>query len=581
MKPQIRHRLHVSILSAAAAVIGIASQCPRADRSWANAGSPPNRWNVPANWSSQIPAAGDRAIINAGGGGTIQLATNGAYTANVGTIQIDRGNWFNGNTDGYYTLNASNSGSNTSTLAFSSSATGGIDIQQFRAGTFETGTGFFIGAGRFSTGTLLAPTSRELVIRTAQNQGLGLYATLSGTGSITLQTIATGQGTLVLGDLLLGYGRGAGEGTNVFSAANTFSGGVRVQKARLNLTEDSIFSGATMLNSPAGLGTITFEAGSGTITANAALTGFDDRTSNLGSNPTRIIGNTIQFNADVDVTGAWAIDARGPVTFDQGSARTLNTFPSGTGGTVKLGGTVTLGSGKSAFTLTKGGAGTLLFNDVPINTTSTDANMVVSAGTAQFGVGTGSTRTFAGAINSGTSSSLTGNVLKTGAGTFEAKHVRNSTFTINQGVAIITATSGGSGTLDVVGDNAGVSRTGSLTIASGAALDLKNNDLVVDYTSTSPIGNAGTSSSGIAGLIKTGFASGSWNGAGIRSSTAAGGATSLYALGYGEASNVLDVSSGTATFGGQVVDSTTVVVGFTYAGDADINGKVDLDDFTR
>jgi hypothetical protein len=66
-------------------------------------------------------------------------------------------------------------------------------------------------------------------------------------------------------------------------------------------------------------------------------------------------------------------------------------------------------------------------------------------------------------------------------------------------------------------------------------------------------------------------------GNGITSSSAA--ATSGHALGYGEASAVF--SSFPATFQGQSVDNTSVLVRYTRYGDANLDANVNLLDFNR
>src|SRR6185436_11268720 len=74
---------------------------------------------------------------------------------------------------------------------------------------------------------------------------------------------------------------------------------------------------------------------------------------------------------------------------------------------------------------------------------------------------------------------------------------------------------------------------------------------------------------------------GSWNGVGIISSAAAasGGLTTV---GIGEASAVMGIGgSQTALIGGQTVDSTAVVVKYTYAGDANLDGKINVDDYGK
>ena len=67
---------------------------------------------------------------------------------------------------------------------------------------------------------------------------------------------------------------------------------------------------------------------------------------------------------------------------------------------------------------------------------------------------------------------------------------------------------------------------------------------------------------------------------GITSSTAQADASGAHktALGYAEASDLY--SSFPATFRGQTVDNTSVLVRYTAAGDGNLDGTVDLTDFT-
>ena len=48
-----------------------------------------------------------------------------------------------------------------------------------------------------------------------------------------------------------------------------------------------------------------------------------------------------------------------------------------------------------------------------------------------------------------------------------------------------------------------------------------------------------------------------------------------------EASGVLNYTGSSALFDGQTVDSTAVLVKYTYTGDADLNGHIDGDDYFR
>lgn len=126
--------------------------------------------------------------------------------------------------------------------------------------------------------------------------------------------------------------------------------------------------------------------------------------------------------------------------------------------------------------------------------------------------------------------------------------------------AVVQFTSGGGKVL----------RTADVSVNSSGQLDLSDNAAVVDYAGPSPM-------SSIAALLTSGYASGAWNGNGILSSSAA--ANPGHALGYAEASAIF--ASFPATFAGQSVDNTSVLVRYTRYGDADLNGIVGLSDFNR
>lgn len=119
-----------------------------------------------------------------------------------------------------------------------------------------------------------------------------------------------------------------------------------------------------------------------------------------------------------------------------------------------------------------------------------------------------------------------------------------------------------------------------LSINAGL-LDLGDNDLIIDYSDTSPVGIwDGATYTGITGLVRDARNGGAWNGAtGIKTSAAAGFGN-RYTLGVAEASRVLRLAAGeTGTFSDQVVDATSVLVKFTYGGDATLDGVVNVDDY--
>jgi hypothetical protein len=131
----------------------------------------------------------------------------------------------------------------------------------------------------------------------------------------------------------------------------------------------------------------------------------------------------------------------------------------------------------------------------------------------------------------------------------------------------------GTATLAPGGDKVLVTRELQFSGAPGttsARLNLNDNALVYDYTgATSPIDI-------VAALLARGRGGGTWTGRGI--ATDLGDAT-RFALGFAEASSLF--STFPATFAGESVDDTAVLVRFTRYGDANLDGQVNLQDFNR
>jgi hypothetical protein len=115
----------------------------------------------------------------------------------------------------------------------------------------------------------------------------------------------------------------------------------------------------------------------------------------------------------------------------------------------------------------------------------------------------------------------------------------------------------------------------SIALSGTAKLDLFDNDLMVDYTGASPL-------SAIQALINTARNGGDWLGAsGITSTTARTASPQNTTLGAMEGSEYIGIYGGGAQFDGNPVDSTAVLVKYTYYGDSDHNGMVEFDDYVR
>ena len=118
------------------------------------------------------------------------------------------------------------------------------------------------------------------------------------------------------------------------------------------------------------------------------------------------------------------------------------------------------------------------------------------------------------------------------------------------------------------------SKVNQIAIGNGGQLDVGTSSLVIDYSAggSSPLAS-------ITSLIASGRNGGGWNGSGIVTSMASGSFTTLSVA---EASAALGISGAqTKVFNGQIVDATSVLVKYTYGGDANLDGKINVDDYGR
>jgi hypothetical protein len=138
----------------------------------------------------------------------------------------------------------------------------------------------------------------------------------------------------------------------------------------------------------------------------------------------------------------------------------------------------------------------------------------------------------------------------------------------DESITLATLNIGVGGMATMLAEGSRVLRTVNLTV--NGTFDLTNNNLIVDYSGASPL-------STIAARLTSGHNNGAWNGNGINSSTAA--ATPNHALGYAESSAIFPAFP--ASFAGQQVDNTCVLVTYTRYGDANLDRNVNLADFNR
>jgi hypothetical protein len=144
-------------------------------------------------------------------------------------------------------------------------------------------------------------------------------------------------------------------------------------------------------------------------------------------------------------------------------------------------------------------------------------------------------------------------------------------FDTTQDLASLNVNTGGNVVVTPSGNT--VIETDALTVGAGK-LDLNDNDLIVDYAAGSPRAT-------IQSWINAARAGGVWTGNGITSTAAKNRAPKNTTLGVLEASQFKPLYGAAATFDGRTIDTTAVLIKYTYYGDADFNGVVNFDDYAR
>jgi hypothetical protein len=303
-------------------------------------------------------------------------------------------------------------------------------------------------------------------------------------------------------------------------------------------------AGANKLLVDAGTGTNTLNANGGTwnFSSSAGIGGVNLDVNINAANFTFSGSQTVR-NVQVNNNGTCAITGN-PValSFTQlavvtGTA-TLN-VPSGNNVALSLNGTLAIGAGR---TLNRTGGGTLNINTLHSHGAGSIFN--VTGGTTNLNTDAGSIAARPLSVHS------------------EAVLNLNSTQHLN------FVSTGIGGQINVGTNGHRVLVCNEVFIETeGTAINLNDNDMILDYIGASQL-------EAMRLLITNGYAGGSWNGLGIQSDVAAVAGNT--GLGYADASEVF--SSFPATFSGQSVDNTSVLVKYTYYGDTNLSGTVDVAD---
>jgi autotransporter-associated beta strand protein len=184
-----------------------------------------------------------------------------------------------------------------------------------------------------------------------------------------------------------------------------------------------------------------------------------------------------------------------------------------------------------------------------------------------FGLGATSTNTL----------TATGNLTYTGATSVAGGRLALATnLTATSGVTV----SGGTLELTTGGGNNRVIHTPSIAVTGTGRLNIQDNKLVT----ATPVGTTtGTTYDGISGMIQSGRNGGGWTGSGIVTSQTDATTSNFTSIGVATGQQVKGLAnpSDTAVWGGRTVSGSDTLVMYTYGGDANLDGKINVDDYGR
>ena len=524
--------------------------------------------------ASQLNDASTGALsLVKSGAGTWQVSGTNTYTGgtivNAGVLEISS-NTNMGNVSGSATLNGG-------TLEALNSIT--------------TARNFFLGTG---SPTINVASGTYEIDGTLANSNAASGATstvsgvlnVSGTGTLVLTGSNTySGGTVIAGGSTLTLGNGT-DGTG------SINGGVITDNGALDFNRTD--SALIVLPQIAGTGAVN-QIGTGTTTLNGGDTYLGRTTvsagtliiGQAGSLPT---GNNVTNNSNLDINAnsqAGTVNGTGTTVVASEVVLAANSFTQGTlnnSGNTLLStinaGSGTIGTVSGVGTMSVGSGGSYSITGTANQTSLTNNGFTVLGGASTFTTVAGSgTLTVNSGLNvtnfNQTTLDLNGNMTlnANGIGTVG---VINGAGSLTLGtdsflqLAPVNATFGP--TVGTVSNVKSITLSGSG--ATQATLDITNNSLVITYANNAGAFNPAIETSVRADIIN-GFDNYNWDGHGITSSIAEADAATGEPYGGNSAVGYADNND----IGDSTIGNNSVLVRFTYYGDADLNGVVNISDF--
>lgn len=439
-------------------------------------------------------------------------------------------------------------------------------------------------------------------------------AEAGSTISIYDDGVLRGTGVATGGNYALNLVSAMQEGANAITVqATDLAGNVSAASPSLSVTLDTVAPTASLnpgYTQPAnGDATIDFTISYADATSNVDPFTFDGGDVTV-SGPNGYTGvATLVGATGNDVTyripapgGTWDVADNGNYTVTQVASEVKdlagNARPAGTVGTLALAAPFAWISGNVLNIDYAGSSGIT----ISLATNGSNLDVTRQAQTLSFALANFTSIAVAGTTSADTLSSAgtyAQPVTFTGSGGSDTLTVASGSFTfgadagiatpglnvnVASGASAIFNTSQHIGALTVAGDATLAAGDDKVIVATSVnvtgRLDLKDNSLIWDYSGASPLGTYSGGYNGAIGLVAAGRASGDWSGNGIVTSQSPAIAPSdRTTIGVAEAADVLAYSGSTATFAGETVDSTAVLFKYTYAGDLNLSGQIDGDDY--
>ena len=189
----------------------------------------------------------------------------------------------------------------------------------------------------------------------------------------------------------------------------------------------------------------------------------------------------------------------------------------------------------------------------------------------------------AGTISANSSGGFTkigiGTLTLNGANTYTGPTTSNmGKLLFGQSMLTSSAMNATGGNIELAAGGSNVIKTGTMSTSGTSQINLQDNKAIVTGMSSGTASGGVYASGSVSRMVQDGRNGGTWDGSGVVTTQAnASGSAALTTLGVASASET--GYGGAVLFGGQSVAGSDVLVKYTYAGDANLDGQVNGDDY--